>query len=106
MQFTMVTEEGNSNTETVRSLEPTNVPTQVARTSDKQPKKRKYVAPRASPHILISKRHAMMPHLEELDDTEFTKSVNILKDNKNAITFLTIEGPQRLLWSRSLWQAS
>ncbi|MBA0823848.1 hypothetical protein Goarm_020548 [Gossypium armourianum] len=148
----IITEEGNSNTETVRSSEPTNVPTQVVegtldsdsiiRISDKQPKKRKSVAPRASAHkkkvcydagepienaiyemfsavkmralqrdasnerTLYHKCLEELQHLEELDDSEFTKSVNVLKDDKNAIAFMTIKGPRRLIWLRSLWQAS
>ncbi|XVE93827.1 hypothetical protein REPUB_Repub01dG0228300 [Reevesia pubescens] len=148
----MITEEGNSNTETVRSSEPTNVPTQVVegtldsdsiiRTSDKQPKKRKSVAPRASAHkkricydggeaienaiyemfsavkfkalqrdasnerTLYQKCLEELQHLEELDDAEFTKSVNVLKDDKNAIAFMTIKGPRRLVWLRSLWHSS
>ncbi|KAB2097517.1 hypothetical protein E1A91_A01G180100v1 [Gossypium mustelinum] len=147
----MITEEGNSNTETVRSSEPTNVPTQVVegtldsdsiiRISDKQPKKRKSEAPRASAHkkrvcydagepienaiyemfsavkmralqrdasserTLYHKCLEELQHLE-LDDAEFTKSVNVLKDDKNAIAFMTIKGPRRLIWLRSLWQAS
>ncbi|XWS40175.1 hypothetical protein CRYUN_Cryun18bG0117900 [Craigia yunnanensis] len=147
----MVTEEGNSNTETVRSSEPTNLPTQVVegtldsdsiiRLSDKQPKKRS-VAPRASApkkrvcydagetienaiyemfsavqlkafqrdasneRTLYQKCLEELQHLEELDDAEFTKSVNVLKDDKNAIAFMTIKGPRRLIWLRSLWQAS
>ncbi|KAI4297743.1 hypothetical protein L6164_037614 [Bauhinia variegata] len=42
--------------------------------------------------------------LKELDDTEFAKAVNALKDDKNAIAFMTIKGPRRLTWLRSLWQ--
>ncbi|XP_057456572.1 L10-interacting MYB domain-containing protein-like [Lotus japonicus] len=42
--------------------------------------------------------------LEELDDdNEFAKAVNALKDDKNAIAFMTIKGPRRLTWLRSLW---
>ncbi|GMI83516.1 hypothetical protein like AT2G24960 [Hibiscus trionum] len=148
----MITEEGNSNTETVRSSEPTNVPPQVVegtldsdsiiRISDKQQKKRKPVTPRASAHkkrvcydagetienaiyemfsavklralqidasnerTLYQKCLEELQHLEELDDAEFTKSVNVLKVDKNAIAFMTIKGPRRLIWLRSLWQAS
>ncbi|OMO98195.1 hypothetical protein COLO4_14074 [Corchorus olitorius] len=43
--------------------------------------------------------------LEGLDDAEFAKAVNALKDDKNAIAFTTIKGPRRLVWLRSLWQA-
>ncbi|XVF11222.1 hypothetical protein REPUB_Repub08aG0007600 [Reevesia pubescens] len=43
--------------------------------------------------------------LEGLDDTEFVKAVNFLKDDKNAIAFTTIKGPRRLVWLRSLWLA-
>ncbi|XP_039040845.1 uncharacterized protein At2g29880-like [Hibiscus syriacus] len=148
----VVTEEGNSNTETARSSEPTNVPAQVVegtldsdsiiRISDKLPKKRKSVPPRDSAHkkgvccdasetiekamyemfsaiklralrrdasnerTLYQKCLEELQHLEELDDAEFTKSVNVLKDDKNAIAFMTIKGPRRLIWLRSLWQAS
>ncbi|KAK7285256.1 hypothetical protein RJT34_20021 [Clitoria ternatea] len=41
--------------------------------------------------------------LEELDDNKFVKAVNSLKDDKNAIAFMTIKGPRRLTWLRSLW---
>ncbi|XP_022763073.1 uncharacterized protein At2g29880-like [Durio zibethinus] len=148
----VITEEGNSNTETVRSSDPTNVHTQVVegtldsdsiiRICDKQPKKRKSVAPRASAHkkracydagetienaiyemfsavkckalqkdasnerTLYQKCLQELQQLEELNDAEFTKSVNVLKDDKNAIAFMTIKGPRRLIWLRSLWQAS
>ena len=146
----MITEEGNSTTETVRSSEPTNLPTQVVEgtldsiigISDKQPRKRKSVAPRASVHMkrvcydasetienaiyemfsavklkalqrdasnektFYQKCLEELQHLKELDDAEFTKSVNVLKDDKNAIAFMTIKGPRRLIWLSSLWQAS
>ncbi|XWS62657.1 hypothetical protein CRYUN_Cryun06bG0029500 [Craigia yunnanensis] len=148
----MITEEGNSNTQTVRSSDPTNIATQlfegtlesdsIIRTSDKQPKKRKSVAPRASAHrkrvcydagerienaiyemfsavklkalqrdasnerTLYQKCTEELQHLEELDDAEFTKSVNVLNDDKNAIAFMTIKGARHLIWLRSLWQAS
>ncbi|CAK7329516.1 unnamed protein product [Dovyalis caffra] len=42
--------------------------------------------------------------LEGFDDTEFVKAVNVLRDDKNAIAFMTIKGPRRLMWLRSLWQ--
>ncbi|KAK4562307.1 hypothetical protein RGQ29_004973 [Quercus rubra] len=146
------TEEGNSNTETVRSSEPTNLPTQIVdgtldsdsivRINNTQPKKRKSFAPTASGHkkracaykvgetienalyeiFSATKFKAMqrnecnektmyqkcledLQKLEELDDTEFTKAVNVLRDDKNAIAFMTIKGPRRLTWLRSLWQA-
>lgn len=146
------TEEGNSNTETVRSSEPTNLPTQIVdgtldsdsivRINNTQPKKRKCFAPTASGHkkrayaykvgetienalyeiFSATKFKAMqrnecsektmyqkcledLQKLEELDDTEFTKAVNVLRDDKNAIAFMTIKGPRRLTWLRSLWQA-
>ncbi|KAK8625173.1 hypothetical protein V6N13_090049 [Hibiscus sabdariffa] len=148
----MISEEGNSNTETIRSSEPTNVPAQVVegtldsnsiiRIRDKQLKKRKPVPPRASAHkkrvcydvgetietaiydmfsavkwralqidasnerTLYQKCLEELQHLEELDDAEFTNSVNVLKDDKNAMAFMTIKGPRRLIWLRSLWQAS
>ena len=148
----MITEEGNSNTQTVRSSDPTDIPTQVVEDtldsdsiihiSDKQPKKRKSVAPRASAHrkrvcydagetienaiyemfsavkLKALQRDASnektfyqkcleeLQHLKELDDAEFTKSVNVLRDDKNAIAFMTIKGPRRLIWLRSLRQAS
>ena len=148
----MPTEEGNSNTETVRSSEPTNLPTQIVdgtldsdsivRINNTQPKKRKFFAPTASGHkkracaykvgetienalyeiFSATKFKAMqrnecnektmyqkcledLQKLEELDDTEFTKAVNVLRDDKNAIAFMTIKGPRRLTWLRSLWQA-
>lgn len=42
--------------------------------------------------------------LEELDDGEFIKAVNVLKDDKNAVAFMKIKGPRRLVWLRSLCQ--
>ncbi|KAJ6402955.1 hypothetical protein OIU84_014962 [Salix udensis] len=42
--------------------------------------------------------------LDEFDDTEFVKAVNVLRDDKNAIAFMAIKGPRRLMWLRSLWQ--
>ncbi|KAJ6739233.1 L10-INTERACTING MYB DOMAIN-CONTAINING PROTEIN-LIKE ISOFORM X1 [Salix koriyanagi] len=42
--------------------------------------------------------------LDEFDDTEFVKAVNALRDDKNAIAFMAIKGPRRLMWLRSLWQ--
>ncbi|KAF2322749.1 hypothetical protein GH714_030163 [Hevea brasiliensis] len=120
------TEEGNSNTETVRSSEPINLATQVVdgtldsdsiiRINDTQPRKRKSVAASASATMRAVQMNAMnekavyqkcledLQKLEELDDTEFTKAVNVLKDDKNAIAFMTIKGPRRLMWLRSLWQ--
>ncbi|KAJ9132710.1 hypothetical protein P3X46_033548 [Hevea brasiliensis] len=144
------TEEGNSNTETVRSSEPINLATQVVdgtldsdsiiRINDTQPRKRKSVAASASGRkrracdnvgetlenalyemfsaatMRAVQMNAMnekavyqkcledLQKLEELDDTEFTKAVNVLKDDKNAIAFMTIKGPRRLMWLRSLWQ--
>lgn len=145
------TEEGNSNTETVRSSEPSNLPTQVVegtldsdsiiRINDTQPKKRKSIGPSASGHkkracdnvgetlenalyemfsvatFKAVQRNALnektmyqkcleeLQKLEQLDDTEFTKAVSVLRDDKNAIAFMTIKGPRRLMWLRSLWQA-
>lgn len=149
-------EEGNSNTETVRSSEPTNLPAQVVdgtpdsdsmiRIDDddddnRQHKKRKSEAPTmsgrkrrtcykaretienalyemfCSANLKAAQRKALnektlyqkcleeLQGLEELDDVEFTRAVNILKDDKNAVAFLTIKGPRRLIWLRSLWQA-
>lgn len=146
----MATEEGNSNTETVRSSEPTNLPAQVVDgTADSdsiirinyiQPRKRKSDCPTMSSrkkracykvgemienalyemfsaaNLKGAQRNAMnektlyqkcleeLQKLEELDDTEFTKAVNVLKDDKNAIAFMTIKGPRQLIWLRSLWQ--
>ncbi|XP_048234402.1 uncharacterized protein At2g29880 isoform X2 [Ricinus communis] len=145
------TEEGNSNTETVRSSDPMNLPTQVVegtldsdsiiRINDMQPRKRKSVAASASGRkrrsgenigetlenalyemftaatLRAVQRNVLneksiyqkcleeLQKLEELDETEFTKAVNVLKDDKNAIAFMTIRGPRRLMWLRSLWQA-
>lgn len=147
----VVAEEGHSNTETIRSSEPTNVPTQVVdgapdsdsiiRINDMQPKKRKCVAFTASGRkkrayynasetienavyemisaatfkaaernvlsekTLYQKCLEDLQNLEELDDTEFMKAVNVLKDDKNAIAFMTIKGLRRLIWLRSLWHA-
>lgn len=146
------TEEENSNTETVRSSEPTNLPTQVVdgaldsdsiiRTNDIQHKKRKSFAPTASGRkkracfayevgeaienalyeiFSATKLNAIqrnasneltfyqkcledLQQLEELDDTEFAKAVNVLRDDKNAVAFMTIKGHRRLTWLRSLWQ--
>ncbi|PPS14789.1 hypothetical protein GOBAR_AA05776 [Gossypium barbadense] len=136
----MITEEGNSNTETVRSSEPTNVPTQVVEVTNNlrneslrlqelqlirkrvcydagEPienaiyemfsavKMRALQRDASSERTLYHKCLEELQHLE-LDDAEFTKSVNVLKDDKNAIAFMTIKGPRRLIWLRSLWQAS
>ncbi|PON90017.1 Myb/SANT-like domain containing protein [Trema orientale] len=153
-------EEGNSNTETVRSSEPTNLPAQVVdgtpdsdsmiRIDDdddddgdesRQQKKRKSEAPTTSVHkrktcskvretienalyemfcsanLKAAQRKALnektlyqkcleeLQRLEELDDMEFTRAVNVLKDDKNAVAFMTIKGPRRLTWLRSLWPA-
>ncbi|XP_021627819.1 uncharacterized protein At2g29880 [Manihot esculenta] len=144
------TEEGNSNTETVRSSEPVNLATQVVdgtldsdsiiRINDIQPRKRKFVAGSASGRkrracdnvgetldnalyemfsaatMRAVQMNAMnektmyqkcledLQKLEELDDNEFINGVNVLKDDKNAIAFMTIKGPRRLMWLRSLWQ--
>lgn len=146
------TEEENSNTETVRSSEPTNLPTQVVdgaldsdsiiRTNDIKHKKRKSFAPTSSGRkkracfaykvgetienalygfFSAAKLNAMqrnasneltlyqkcledLQQLEELDDTEFTKAVNVLRDDKNAVAFMTLKGHRRLTWLRSLWQ--
>ncbi|CBI37896.3 hypothetical protein VitviT2T_003102 [Vitis vinifera] len=143
-------EEENSNTETVRSSEPSNLPTQVVdgaldsdsifHINDVQPKKRKSTGPVTSSrkrracdrvgdkleNVLYEmfsaasfkclQRNAIkeqtmyqkcleeLQGLEELDDSEFTKAVNVLRDDKNAIAFMTIKGPRRLTWLRSLWQ--
>ncbi|KAK9286609.1 hypothetical protein L1049_015466 [Liquidambar formosana] len=143
-------EEGNSNTETVRSSEPTNPPTQVVdgaldsdsifHINDTPPKKRKSIAGttsgrkkracnkvgneienafyemfsaakfnavqknRLNEKTIYQKCLEELQKLEELDDLEFTKAVNVLKDDKNAIAFMTIKGPRRLTWLRSLWQ--
>ncbi|KAL5788829.1 hypothetical protein ACOSP7_005778 [Xanthoceras sorbifolium] len=149
----VATEEGHSNTETVRSSDPTNVPTQIVdgtldsdsivRIHDSVPRKRKSVAQTASGRkkrafcntsetiienalyemfsaatfkavqrtsmseekTLYQKCLEDLQKLEELDDNEFTKAVNVLKDDKNAIAFMTVIGPRRLIWLRSLWQA-
>lgn len=147
----VVTEEGHSNTETIRSSEPTNVPTQIVdgapdsdsiiRINDMQPKKRKCIGFTASGRkkrayynasetvenalyemfsaatFKAAERNAFsektlyqkcledLQNLEELDDSEFAKAVNVLKDDKNAIAFMTIKGLRRLIWLRSLWRA-
>ncbi|XP_027355449.1 uncharacterized protein LOC113865234 [Abrus precatorius] len=144
-------EEGNSNTETVRSSEPCNLPTQVIdgtldsdsiiRINDMLTKKHKFSNPAESirkkrAHLKIGEtientlyevftaakskakqRNASnsttmykncleeLQKLEELDDNEFAKAVNALKDDKNAIAFITIKGPRRLTWLRSLWHS-
>ncbi|RDY09678.1 hypothetical protein CR513_05921, partial [Mucuna pruriens] len=145
-------EEGNSNTETVRSSEPCNLPTQVidgtldsdsiVRINDMPTKKHKFINPAESirkkrAHLKIGEtientlyevftaakskakqRNAPnsttmykncleeLQKLEELDDDEFAKAVNALKDDKNAIAFMTIKGPRRLIWLRSLWHSN
>ncbi|KAI9182683.1 hypothetical protein LWI28_027831 [Acer negundo] len=151
----VATEEGHSNTETVRSSDPTNVPTQIVdgtldsdsivRINDTVQRKRKSAAAQtASGHkkrafcnnvsetienalyemfsaatfkavqrtsmsdekTLYQKCLEDLQKLEEeFDDNEFTNAVNVLKDDKNAIAFMTIKGPRRLIWLRSLWQA-
>lgn len=148
-------EEGNSNTETVRSSEPTNLPAQVFddtpdsdslnriddNDDDIHRKKRKSEAPTMSgrrrrpcykvretiesalyemfcaANLKAMQRNALnektmyqkcleeLQKLEELDDLEFTRAVNALKDDKNAVAFMTIKGPRRLIWLRSLWPA-
>ncbi|XP_062082012.1 uncharacterized protein At2g29880-like isoform X2 [Humulus lupulus] len=152
-------EEGNSNTETVRSSEPTNLPAQVVdgtpdsdsmiRIDDnnddddtRQQKKHKAEAPSmsgrkrrscykvretientlyemfCSANLKAAQRKAFsektlyqkcleeLQGLEELDDMEFAKAVNVLKDDKNAVAFMTIKGPRRLIWLRSQWPAA
>lgn len=146
----MEAEEENSNTETVRSSEPSNLPTQVVdgaldsdsifHINDVQPKKRKCSGPvtssrkrRACNRIgerlenvfydmfsaasfkclqrntikeqtMYQKCLEELQRLEELDESEFIKAVSVLRDDKNAIAFMTIKGPRRLTWLRSLWQ--
>ncbi|TKY67679.1 hypothetical protein E2542_SST10574 [Spatholobus suberectus] len=141
-------EEGNSNTETVRSSEPCNLPTQVIdgtldsdsiiRINDVLTKKHKFINPSESirkkrTHLKIGEtlEHTLyevftaakskakqrnasnsttmykncleeLQKLEELDDNEFAKAVNALKDDKNAIAFMTIKGPRRLTWLRRI----
>lgn len=147
----MATEEGNSNTETVRSSEPTYLPAQVVdgtadsdsiiRINYTQPRKRKCdglkmcsgkkracykvgeMVENALSEVfsagnlkgvqrialnektLYQKCLEELQKLEDLDDIEFAKAVNVLKDDKNAIAFMTIKGPRRLIWLKSLWQA-
>ncbi|QHN99337.1 hypothetical protein HN51_034501 [Arachis hypogaea] len=143
-------EEGNSYTETVRSSEPCNLPTQVIdgtldsdsiiRINNLRIKKNKFVSPSESfrkkrahckfgetiENVLYevftaakckakqrNEANATMyknclvelQKLEELDEFEFAKAVNALKDDKNAIAFMTIKGPRRLTWLRSLWHS-
>lgn len=43
-----------------------------------------------------------LQRIDELDDSEFSKAVRALKDDKNAIAFMTIRGPRRLIWLRSI----
>lgn len=43
-----------------------------------------------------------LQRMDELDDSEFSKAVCALKDDKNAIAFVTIRGPRRLIWLRSI----
>ncbi|KAL5561168.1 hypothetical protein UlMin_030915 [Ulmus minor] len=150
----LLAEETNSNTETVKSSEPTNVPVQVFdgalhSCSDSysmipidhsQHKKHKSKAPAMSGHkrrqcnkdreaienalyemFFASNTKAVQKNslnektlyhscleelqkIEELDDMEFTKAVDVLKDDKNAVAFKTIKGPRRLVWLRSQWQ--
>lgn len=147
----VATEEGHSNTETVRSSDPTNVPTQIVDgmldsdsivpiDDDTIPKKRKSTAQAASGRkkkaisnitkaietalyeifsaatfkamqrtsmsekTLYQKCLEDLQKLEELDDDEFSKAVNVLKDEKNAIAFMTIKGHRRIFWLKSLWQ--
>lgn len=143
-------EEGNSNTETVQSSEPANLPTHLVdgtldsdstvRVNDRHLKKRKSIGPSASGHkkracenigetlenalyemfsaftfkaiqrnasnekVMYQKCLEELQKLDEFDDTEFVKAVNVLRDDKNAIAFMTIKGPRRLMWLRSLWQ--
>ncbi|XP_021900483.1 uncharacterized protein LOC110816555 [Carica papaya] len=147
-----IPEEGNSNTETVRSSDPTNLPAHlvdatpdsdsIVRVNETQPKKRKSCAPmtqggrrqracydvggtienalyemfstarlealqrtNASGDIIFyGKCLEELQKLEELDDGEFIKAVNVLKDDKNAVAFMKIKGPRRLVWLRSLCQ--
>lgn len=143
-------EEGNSNTETVQSSEPANLPPHLVdgtldsdstvRVNDRHLKKRKSIAPSASGHkkracenigetlenalyemfsaftfkaiqrnasnekAMYQKCLEELQKVDEFDDTEFVKAVNVLRDDKNAIAFMTIKGPRRLMWLRSLWQ--
>ncbi|OMO99849.1 hypothetical protein CCACVL1_03578 [Corchorus capsularis] len=48
--------------------------------------------------MLYQKCLEELQDLEGLDDAEFAKAVNALKDDKNAIAFTTIKGPRRLVW--------
>ncbi|XP_017254897.1 uncharacterized protein LOC108224712 [Daucus carota subsp. sativus] len=43
-----------------------------------------------------------LQRIDELDDSEFSQAVCALKDDKNAIAFMTIRGPRRLIWLRSI----
>ncbi|KAK8987295.1 hypothetical protein V6N11_027051 [Hibiscus sabdariffa] len=43
----------------------------------------------SSERTLYQKCREELQHLEELDDAEFTNFINVLKDNKNAIAFMT-----------------
>ncbi|KAJ7001447.1 hypothetical protein NC653_011768 [Populus alba x Populus x berolinensis] len=143
-------EEGNSNTETVQSSEPANLPPHLVdgtldsdstvRVNDRHLKKRKSIGPSASGHkkracenigetlenalyemfsaftfkaiqrnasnekAMYQKCLEELQKVDEFDDTEFVKAVNVLRDDKNAIAFMTIKGPRRLMWLRSLWQ--
>eukprot|EP00262_Sarcandra_glabra_P015579 TRINITY_DN4829_c0_g1_i1.p1 TRINITY_DN4829_c0_g1~~TRINITY_DN4829_c0_g1_i1.p1 ORF type:complete len:517 (-),score=80.66 TRINITY_DN4829_c0_g1_i1:227-1693(-) len=43
-----------------------------------------------------------LQQMEDLNDKEFVNAVNILKDEKNAIAFLSLKGPRRLTWLKSM----
>lgn len=124
--------EGNTKTETaVSSSESYNLATQaiertldsdsIIRINDKRRKKHKFVNPaepnhkrgevfteakaKAKQRNAVSSTTLYKNCLEDLDDNEFAKAVNALKDDKNAIAFMTIKGPRRLTWLRSLWHS-
>lgn len=46
-----------------------------------------------------------LQEIEGLDDFEFVKAVEILKDDKNAIAFMSLKGPRRLIWLKSVCRA-
>ncbi|KAJ9189593.1 hypothetical protein P3X46_000867 [Hevea brasiliensis] len=117
------TEDGNSNTETVQSSEPINLATQVVDGSRNLLLHQQETFENAlydmfstatlrtiqrnviNEKTIYQKCLEELPKLEELNDIEFTKAINVLKGDKNATAFMTIRGPRRVMLLKSVWQA-
>ncbi|XP_042504465.1 L10-interacting MYB domain-containing protein-like [Macadamia integrifolia] len=58
-----------------------------------------------SRHYSYDKCLEELQELEGLDDSVFVKAVKFLRDEKNAIAFMTLKGPRRLFWLKTECQA-